>query len=408
MATNRKLKKVSWAPDGNLSQIRQFSSEDCPSKVGLRIDRTHMKPSNRSQFSFASKELSLGLCRTKIKEAEKSSSIPIIRWKCPPKINLDPSWLFASGEQSTEVDAQKHRELKVFEAVYPRPTDIPHSPTGALCKDGYLPDDGITPIVRITPIEDDDAPLDSSDLGTSLSSGGPTLPVVSDCPPLGILNTCQRVDAVQTPQLGETQVVNSCAEADVAAAASAALTALLKSSEMGSSIDTNMLIEILNNPETVSMLLNGLSSSSTAEPSPKTTSDQVSSSVLFSPPSSDVYSSASASGKWGGAPMSALCAPTTLKPSYVTDRMLSPKTVTIPPGSLGGPLMTHSPVPSVGKGSQFNLIHKVPSPTTINQMRPYVSYGAGTPLTTKATRTFMVNYHIHKKPVMEVPILIMD
>ncbi|CAM8986671.1 unnamed protein product [Rhodiola kirilowii] len=289
-----------------------------------------------------------------MKKSEKVISIPSIKWRCPPKVHLNPNWLVASGEQSLEVGLQRQRELKVSEAVYHRLTDIPHSPSGALCKDEYLPGDHISPIIRITPIEDVEAPTDSSsDLLTSSNRASQNQPVVSVFQPAGIPNTAQCVNAALKRHAGGTQGINSCGDADIAAAASAALTALLKSNEIGSSIDTDLLIDILNNPDSVSLLLN-MPSSDSGKPSPKANLEQVLPSVPFSCPPSEVFLSTSASGKLGGPQKP-------LQLRYVTVPMPSAKGITSSPNSIRGPVMAPS----------------------VNQIKPVLDCAAATPLTSK-------------------------
>jgi len=38
---------------------------------------------------------------------------------------FSPNWLVAAGQESREKEVQKLREIRVLEAVYPRPSAIP-------------------------------------------------------------------------------------------------------------------------------------------------------------------------------------------------------------------------------------------------------------------------------------------
>lgn len=83
----------------------------------------------------------------------KSSDIPVIKWRCPPRVShsftrfsfdhplmfnfdygtellvlqfiLDLTWQVVGGEESKEVEVQNQRQMRVLEAVYPRPSAIP-------------------------------------------------------------------------------------------------------------------------------------------------------------------------------------------------------------------------------------------------------------------------------------------
>jgi hypothetical protein len=41
------------------------------------------------------------------------------------QFNLHPSWRVVAGGESKEVAVQRQREVRVLEAVYPRPSSIP-------------------------------------------------------------------------------------------------------------------------------------------------------------------------------------------------------------------------------------------------------------------------------------------
>lgn len=71
-----------------VKQIQLFSSEDCPSKVGLGVDALQQcKHPRECQSGFASNNLPHGILKTNMKRPEKLTSIPSIKWKCPPKVS---------------------------------------------------------------------------------------------------------------------------------------------------------------------------------------------------------------------------------------------------------------------------------------------------------------------------------
>ncbi|KAF3666099.1 putative peptide methionine sulfoxide reductase A5-like [Capsicum annuum] len=74
--------------------------------------------------------------------------------ECPPKFNLDAEWSVVAGEESKEAEDQEHREKRVSEVVYPSQFAIPSNPYASLDREQYY-DDNQTPVIRITPIEEE-------------------------------------------------------------------------------------------------------------------------------------------------------------------------------------------------------------------------------------------------------------
>jgi hypothetical protein len=210
------------------------------------------------------------------------------------------------------VEAQKLRETRVLEAVYPRSSAIPPRlilhlisaslfltflplPSGSIIYiffklfllnfHFYIPetdafifysffslpspsvsldierehyDDSLTPLVPVTPIEDDE----SSDIPSDLTVPGNN-PVCS--PPVALPQGLAASGTMNTPKsstpatpTNEKPVLGSLPSigADAAAAASTALAALLESREHGSLIDTDLLINILSDPKMIQKLIN--------------------------------------------------------------------------------------------------------------------------------------------------------
>ncbi|KAF2290838.1 hypothetical protein GH714_015750 [Hevea brasiliensis] len=96
-------------------------------------------------------------------------SHPRIEWKCPPKLVMCHNWHVAAGEESREAEAQK-REMEVLEAVFLRPSAIPHSPSISLAIEGEYYDDSHTPIIPLTPIEEEAVADLPSDLSSPLNT----------------------------------------------------------------------------------------------------------------------------------------------------------------------------------------------------------------------------------------------
>ncbi|KAK3017918.1 hypothetical protein RJ639_004007 [Escallonia herrerae] len=108
-------------------------------------------------------------------------------------------------------------------------------------------DDSTIPLIPITPIEEEQTtenlPPEMA-IPVSISVN----PQVSDLPPVSLKSPANGNPAVEkVPGI----------EGDVVAAAAAVLTAILKSNERGSMVDTDLLIQILSDPKMVEKLISG-------------------------------------------------------------------------------------------------------------------------------------------------------
>ncbi|KAJ8545752.1 hypothetical protein K7X08_018335 [Anisodus acutangulus] len=150
-----KKSKISWAPGRNFCQVNHFLQEDCPSKVGrgsqhhLQLKRSHQSIIHQSIIRPSLEGRS---CLKQSKE--RLPYIPLAKWKCPPKFNLNEKWLVVAGEESKEAEDQDHREKRVLEAVYPSRSAIPPNPSTLSDLDQYYDDDQ-TPVIRTIPIEEE-------------------------------------------------------------------------------------------------------------------------------------------------------------------------------------------------------------------------------------------------------------
>uniref|UniRef100_A0A5B6ZVB5 Putative zinc finger CCCH domain-containing protein 6-like n=1 Tax=Davidia involucrata TaxID=16924 RepID=A0A5B6ZVB5_DAVIN len=260
----KKSNRVSWASGVKLCQVRLFLSEDCPSRVGVKSqDHLQAKTSWISDSNCVDSDgLPSGFEGRQYVNPlkEKLFHIPQIKWQCPPKFVLNCNWRVAAGEESEEAEAQNHREMRVLEAVYPHHSAIPPSASVSLNVEECDHDDSRIPLIPITPIEEDD---NAEDMATppnasinlqslALAQGAliPGNPNAPQCNPLASL----KPSAIETPALGMLPGLE--ADVVVAAAATAALTALLKSKEQGSLIDTDLLIKFLSDPKMIEKLIN--------------------------------------------------------------------------------------------------------------------------------------------------------
>ncbi|XP_020113071.1 zinc finger CCCH domain-containing protein 30-like isoform X2 [Ananas comosus] len=259
---------------GEQSRVRLFLSEDAPifSALGSQ-DHLQAKGSWPSHATGLDSDDSLPpgfeaphpFYQFKI----DLSQIPIIKWNIPPSVVLNPHWSVVAGEESEEASAEAHRELAVLEAIYPRQSSIPPNPSVSPEVRDSSHDDSQTPLVPITAIEDEDA---FDRLETSLSVDGSNTfqqPAVHNTPeartPSSSLPDRTRLimehlqqKAATSALGGEKLAVNGArlaTEPDVAAAAAAAFTAIMRSNEQGSLIDQDLLIKILSDPALVQKLL---------------------------------------------------------------------------------------------------------------------------------------------------------
>ncbi|KAJ7953104.1 zinc finger CCCH domain-containing protein 6-like [Quillaja saponaria] len=278
MKRSRKSNRVSWAHGVNLCQVKFFLSEDCPLKVGqkyqdpLQAKTSWMLHSNTSESS----DLPPGFEGNHLlnKSKEHLSLITRIKWKCPPLIVLSPKWHVAAGEQSEDHNAQKLREFRVLEAVYPRVSSIPSSPSVSLDVERVRYDDSLTPVVPIIPIEEEECAdmkpdvVATADIPVTVQSRASTQDISSSATPTSSKTS---TPLTLTPLasgkllLGESPGLG----VDVIAAAAAVAT-VMKSSEPGSMIDTDLLIKILRDPKMVENLTNNHVLASTSDSGPMT------------------------------------------------------------------------------------------------------------------------------------------
>ncbi|CAJ2675402.1 unnamed protein product [Trifolium pratense] len=222
----QKSKRVSWASGLDLCQVKLFLSEDSPSQVGLNSqDHLQAKISSLLHQGEASSDdiLPPGFEGTHASSQFdiKPSQIPVINWINPPKIVLDVTWQVVAGEESKEIVDQHQREMRFLEAIYPRISSIPPNPAVPVnVEDSHYIDDH-TVVIPITPVEDGDAAADTLSHGIIDSSNSAT----------------------------------SMSMASDVAAASVALTSLVKNNEHGNLIDRELLNNILNNPEVIEKLV---------------------------------------------------------------------------------------------------------------------------------------------------------
>ncbi|GAB2250366.1 hypothetical protein Droror1_Dr00013725 [Drosera rotundifolia] len=288
MRGGQKPKRVSWASDGNLCQVRLFLLEDAPSQVGFAA-QDHLQAKRTPHISQASYLLqSNGLVSDDslppgfeeyspaIQLKNRLAQIPLAKWICPPRFILNSRWQVVAGEESKEVGNENEREIRVLEAIYPRPSAIPPNAVDSLDKANPVPDDQETPLISITPIEEEedateDLPMGYASIATAsfspsasrLSHGSLSSSSESTSP--------QSVGAHANGKLGVGMMSNSQVngKAELASVASTAAAGLMKTSyETRSLIDHDLLAKILGNPKILDELVQHQGASSSSENAP--------------------------------------------------------------------------------------------------------------------------------------------
>ncbi|XP_061999491.1 zinc finger CCCH domain-containing protein 6-like [Rosa rugosa] len=258
MNMKRSRKSISWAPAVKLCQVKLFSSLDCPVEVGMKY-QGHFQPKTSSMLHSSSFEHNDSPPGFEVGISVKQSKlqhfpIPQIRWQCPSKLIMRDGWRVAAGEESEEAKAEKLREMRVLEAVYPRFSAIPPSPSVSLDVEHEHYDHSLTPCVPINPIEEE-SQEDQEDLTPVNTTVVSQLPGFSQ----GLLASgTANVSESNPPGLEQVHAPGKLPNqsADFTAIASAALTAMKNSSEKESMIDTDLLIKILNDPKMLQKLIN--------------------------------------------------------------------------------------------------------------------------------------------------------
>ncbi|KAG7967956.1 hypothetical protein I3843_08G127100 [Carya illinoinensis] len=256
MKRSRNTKRVSWSPGVKLCQVKLFSLEDCPAEVGLRSE-DHLQ--SRTSWMLHSETMESnhfppGFGGSPSEKHLKKEPIQArrLKWKCPPKFVMSHNWQVVAGEESKEVEAQKIRETRVLEAVYPRPSAIPPSPSVSRDIESEHCDDSLTPIVPTNPIEEEESAVIPSNLTLPMNN---TLVCPQPLPSETMNPPTPKCSTSGAPTIENALEILPKVGADVIATASTALASLMKTNQQGSLIDTDLLIKILSDPKMIQKLI---------------------------------------------------------------------------------------------------------------------------------------------------------
>ncbi|KAL5706550.1 hypothetical protein ACHQM5_024703 [Ranunculus cassubicifolius] len=271
----QKSKRVSWASDINLCQIRLFLSDESPSQVGVGgEDNLQVKASwlVHSTGGASEDQLPPGFegSHSTVDHLKKDvSQIPLVKWQRPPKFVLNPHWQVVAGEENEETEVQKQREMRVLEAIYPRASAIPPNPSAPIELEDtrqHFEYERNIPLIPVTPIEDEEVAQQPPPKSVALTTTSNNSLLGTPLPPSQCFLGHQGIPmnfpsniggapkALNTTSSSNEKLVPGV-EPDVVAAASAAFTAIMKSNEQGSLIDRELLIKILSNPELIEKLV---------------------------------------------------------------------------------------------------------------------------------------------------------
>ncbi|KAL1533344.1 zinc finger CCCH domain-containing protein 6-like isoform X1 [Salvia divinorum] len=261
MGESQKSKRVSWATEVNLCQVRLFLSEECPSQVGMGTqDHLQAKAWSLQAGGMASEDnLPPGfeLGQPANPWAAKLSHISLVKWKCPNRIEVVSSWRIVAGEESREIETQDQREMRVLEAIYPRPSAIPLNPSALVGAEDSTNNDQCTPVVPITSNEDEDASVDT--LYASMGSNRTPMNSQQQHSPHG-----EFLSQVNTIKSSVGSVTGGM-EPDIIAAAQAALSSVMPNSDQRNLIDRELLMKILNDPKMIEQLITNHAASASGQ-----------------------------------------------------------------------------------------------------------------------------------------------
>lgn len=274
MRGQKKSKRVTWASDVSLCQVKLFLSEDPPSQVGLGAqDHLQAKISLplRGGILVSDDNLPPGFegAQPASRWKNKLAQIPVTKWSRPPSFVLDIKWRVVAGEESNDMEVQKQREMRVLEAIYPRESSIPPNPS-IVPGEEILHNEQHTPVIPITPVEEEEVADPSFVTAIPTNAVSSAAQVMQSGVPLSNRNAGNNLPVHGISSPGIVPGV----EPDVVAAAQAALVTHMAGNSQGNLIDRELLMKILSDPKIVGQLVThqGVGTSSHSVPATSTQS----------------------------------------------------------------------------------------------------------------------------------------
>ncbi|CAN4095437.1 unnamed protein product [Withania somnifera] len=274
MRGQEKSKRVTWASDVNLCQVKLFLSEDSPSQVGLAAqDHLQAKISLplHAGVLVTDDNLPPGFEGAQAENLLKNkiAQIPVIKWSRPPPFALDVQWRVVAGEESNDMEVQKQREMRVLEAIYPRESSIPPN-SSMVAGEETLHNDQNTPVIPITSVEEEEVADPSFGTAKPNNAVSSMAQVMQSGAHMSNTSAGNNLPFHGISSPGAVPGV----ESDALAQVQAALTAFMADNGQGNLIDRELLIKILSDPKIVGQFLThqGVGTSSHSVPVPSTQS----------------------------------------------------------------------------------------------------------------------------------------
>ncbi|XP_059286012.1 zinc finger CCCH domain-containing protein 6 [Lycium ferocissimum] len=281
MRGQKKSKKVTWASDVNLCQVKLFLSEDSPSQVAIGAQdhlQARISLPLHAGVLVSDDNLPPGFegAQPASLSKNKVAQIPVIKWRRPPSFVLDIKWRVVAGEESNDMEVQKQREMRVLEAIYPRESSIPPNPS-MIPGEETLHNDQHTPVIPLTPVEEEEVADPSFGSAIPTNAVSSAAQVMQSGVPLSNRSARNNLPVHRNSSSGVVPGV----EPDVVAAAQAALTALMADNGQANLIDHELLIKILSDPKIVGQLVThrGVGTSSHSVPAMSTQSMSIASNM---------------------------------------------------------------------------------------------------------------------------------
>ncbi|MCO5565081.1 hypothetical protein L7F22_018752 [Adiantum nelumboides] len=274
-------KIVSWPLDEKICEVRHFLEDSAPSYVPedlecnqenalsfnaghhasksakrARMERGDTAPpgfghsvtvrqSLKPQAQFAG-------ARKSIEPQAQLDVLMAIRtpWHHADKFILKDSWLWAGGEESLEVAAQKERERRCFEAFYPRYASIPDGPWEPQ-ESSVVIGDALVPQIPLEFLEEDKR--ENKDTEPDSLKGNAALHMSEPGEMAGAFCQIKKILCGTPLKQQQQESTASIADSKIAAMAAAACM-VVKAWGKNNLVDEKLLIEILENPSLLQSL----------------------------------------------------------------------------------------------------------------------------------------------------------
>lgn len=148
-ASKKKKKRVSWASDEKLVQVKMFEKYlpslmgNAPRPVGSFAAMMQLEKQREKEVADQQRKHEEGEWKERFEKM--TATVP---WKAPQLLYMSPEYKVAMGEKSKEMGIQRERQSKILGEYYSREEDIPPTPTEpAEAQEEY--DDASVPLIPL-------------------------------------------------------------------------------------------------------------------------------------------------------------------------------------------------------------------------------------------------------------------